>query len=202
MVIFKPIGRYVFDYNVQVSLTPAAGGISTRLFRGNSLHAPDTIVAGQPRYYDTLVGANNTNAPYNKYVVNAFRIKVFARSEATANHMFYAISAYPTVNTTAPATLAEARERPDTVVGVVSPLGSGKAMSSLVMFSKVNKILGYKDLRDVPDTQAVAGSNPADSVSVMLTCFNIDGSVANKVNFDVQLRYYSTLMRLNDVLDS
>lgn len=200
--IFPPVGNYVFDYAQSNTLSPAAGGVASQLFRGNSLFDPDaTGVGSQPRYFDTLCGANNTTAPYNDYCVYAFNIDCFIRNTSDV-HMFVSISAYLTTASSAPASLAEARERPDTIVRIVSPLGSGPATAKLSMYGNVTKIGGVKDLLDNPDFKAAYNANPAESISVIVQAWNPDGGAAKSVVIDSVLRYYSKLTQITDVADS
>ena len=57
-------------YSDQFQLTCTAGALQQYTFAMNGLYDPNLTGTGsQPRYFDTLCGANTTAAPYRAYVV-------------------------------------------------------------------------------------------------------------------------------------
>ena len=63
-------------YSDQFQLTCTAGALQQYTFAMNGLYDPNLTGTGsQPRYFDTLCGANTTAAPYRAYVVKAARMK-------------------------------------------------------------------------------------------------------------------------------
>lgn len=202
-MIFKPRQNYKFTYSQAITLTPGVGGVAANTFRGNSLFDPDATGVGgsQPRYFDTLCGSNSSNAPYGSYCVNAFKCAVFARNTG-ASHCFVSISVFRASTSSAPASLDECRERPDTILRVVSPLGSGTAVSKIEAYASNKSVLGFSDLMDSQNAVATYNASPADAVSCVVQAWNPDGSSAINIKCDVKMTYYATLFILNDVADS
>lgn len=199
--VFPTTKSVAFTYVQELDMLAGAGASVTDSFRSNSLYDPYAGgIGSQPRYYDTLVGANNTTAPYHQYAVAGVKAEAFMRN-TSANHMFVAIT-MASATTSAPTSLAEARERPDTVVRVSGPLGSANTIAKLSMYRSNGKILGYKDLMDTADMKAVYNSNPGFDGRVYITAFNPDGATSSRVKVSVKLTYYSRLFISNDVADS
>ena len=76
----SPFGRSLrtemtFAENREIPVT--AGVPYTYLYSINSLYDPNVTGTGnQPRFFDTICGANNTSAPYQQYRVYASKIEV------------------------------------------------------------------------------------------------------------------------------
>lgn len=188
-------------YNEEVVLQPNALGTATQQFSANSLFDPNvTGVGGQPRYFDTLCAANNTTAPYHRYLVHGCKATAYIRNLASV-HTFYSMTIHMATQT-APSTLPEARMRPDTVVHIIPPIGSGTATSKLTMYRSMAKIMGVKDLLDYEDAGAEYNQNPQAIAYVSIVAYNPDGGGAAITKCNVSLTYYSMFRRLNDVLNS
>lgn len=199
---FPNVKYCTLTYSEDLDLVPAALGTASNTFAANSLFDPNvTGVGGQPRYFDTLCGANNTPAPYHRYLVHGCKATAYIRNVSSANFIFVSLSMY-VGNASAPSTLREARERSDTIVRQISPLGSGPASVKISMYRSIAKILGVKDLLDDQDAGAEYNANPAALCYATIVAYNPDGAVASRVGINMQLTYYSMFRRLNDVLDS
>jgi len=200
--VFPFIKNVVFNYANEVSLLAPSGGIGVaHFYRANSLFDPDQSGIGQqPRYYDTLVGDANTNAPYFQYCVLGTKAVVYLRN-LSSNFLFVAMT-FIVPTSISPATYEEARERGDSVVTQISPQGSGPATAKLSMFRKMNQVVGVKDTLDNDRMRANWNANPTDIVNVVITAWNPDGSTSSRVNAQVQMKMYSKLMRQNDVINS
>lgn len=201
--MFPNVKQCTFTYSVDKSL--AIGPLSKTLvsFRGNSLHDPDAALGGaQPRYYDTLVGANHTDAPYNEYMVRGVRATIFARNISITRFMFVSLTICP-ATTTPPDDLAEARERSDTVVRCLSPIGSGSGQTKLSMTRWMTSLFGVADVKDVSELRAAYNANPTLEARVYVQGYNPDDTVNTQgINFNTRLSYFSTLSVKNDVIDS
>lgn len=199
--IFPPIKNIVFTFSDDQSLLPSAGSYSAYQYRANSLNDPDLSGIGRrPRYRDTFLGANNTAAPYQTYLVNACKAEAYLRSEAGV-HMMVAMTLHDNANT-APVSLSEARERPDTVMRTLAPIGAGGSMQKITMFRTMKSIFGVKDTLDDDRLRANYNAQPGRQAYVTLTVFNPDASISARVAWNMKLTYYSKLMVKNDVADS
>jgi hypothetical protein len=198
--MFPNIMSLIFNYNDSYTITVGPGNTSVKDYRANSLNDPDLAVGGgRPRYFDTFLGANNTSAPYRRYTVVG--CDAFATvSNQSAVHLYAALSMYSN-QATAPSTLQEAKERSDTVVRIIPPLG-GNSVCKLRMKRSIARILGVKDMLDNPDMKSDFNANPAALVVCRLTVFNPYSAATESYSADVSIRYDSRLFVRNDVADS
>lgn len=198
---FPMIKNFIFNYSQDIDLLPSGSGAATNIWRANGLRDPDqTGVGGQPRYFDTMVSGNDGVGPYRQYAVYGCKATVFARNQS-AVHLFVAVTICPS-STTSPSTLAEARERGDTVMRILPPIGSGTATCKVSMYRSMAKVLGLKDVMDDDRAKGDVTNNPSNPAVVYTTTFNPDGSVAARVGMNVSLRYYCKLFQKNDVAQS
>lgn len=200
-VLFPPLMNVPFTYVDDLNLSPAAGAISAYQYRGNSLFDPDLSgVGSQPRYFDTLLGASGSTAPYAQYCVLAAKAEVFLRNVSSVFMMASITMAAPGV--TVPSSLGEARERQDTVVRQIAPQGSGGSQAKLQMYRKTNSILGIKDTMDSDDAKALHNANPANPWVITIQAYNPDGLGVATIRGNIRITYYSKLSVVNDVADS
>lgn len=200
-LVFPPVGKYTFTYSDDIDLTCTPGGYAYNSFKGNGLYDPDTTGTGhQPRYFDTLLGANGGSAPYHAYSVLGAKIDLFVRNP-TSNHMFVAISMCAP-QTSVPVTLEEARERPDTVIRVIGPADSGSSTAKMSMFRSTARVLGVKDTLDLEGARAVYNADPATGWTILVTAYNPDSVATETIKVNPRISYYTRLFQLNDVADS
>lgn len=199
--LFPDIMPVTFTYSDTRLATVPTGSVTTARFRANSIYDPDISVGGnQPRYYDTLMGDNNTDAPYRRYSVLACRCVATVVNQS-ASHLYAAITMFSN-QATAPSTLDEARERSDTIVRIVPPLGSGPAVAKLVMQREIGKLLGVKDMLDNPDMKSDFNSSPVAQANVTVSVFNPYSTATEPYALSTELQYDSRLFVKNDVLSS
>lgn len=201
LAIFPPIKNYPLTYADVIDLFPAAGLGALLTFSGNSLFDPNISgVGSQPRYFDTLCGVTSGSAPYGQYCVLATKVDCFIRNVSSV-HLQFSITMCAT-GITAPSTVQEARERPDTILRTVAPLLSGGSLGKVSMYRKTNSVMGVKDTMDSPNLKALSTVSPADTWVIHIAAWNADGIVAHRMKGDIRITYYSRLSRINDVLDS
>lgn len=199
--VFPPIKRQKFTYMEDLDLLPGTASFDTVSYRGNSLWDPSVAVGGhRPRYTATFLGADGSNAPYRRYQVNAVRADVFFRNQSSVHLMCAVTMCEQSVS--APVTWQEAKERPDTITRIISPIGSGPALGKLIMFRKTKNIVGVKDILDNHDLQAEHDNDPTRQTRVIVRVFNIDSGSSARIGVSTKLTYYSKLMNLTDVADS
>lgn len=202
-IMFPSVKNCAFTFSSDKSMLVGPSSKTLVTFRANSLFDPDEALGGlQPRYYDTLVGANSSDAPYNEYMVRSVRATIYARNISITRYMFVSLTICPSTSSP-PFDLDEARERSDTIVRCIAPIGSGNGQTKLVMTRRMNTLFGVKDIQDVSELRAAYNANPALEGRIFIQGYNPDDTVNTQgVNFTTRLTYYSTLTVKNDVLNS
>lgn len=200
--LFPMSKHVVFNYFQEIGMTAATSSYSAHVFRANSLYDPDLTATGhQPRYYDTLCGADGTSAPYQSYVVKGCKSELFIRSTSTDSWLVVSMTICRD-DVTGPVTLNEARERTDTVTRNIPPLGTGSASGKLSMYRSMKNIFGVKDIEDYGAARAGYNANPTSVVRIYITVYNPDSGASESCDVGMKLTYYSKLFTRNDVQTS
>jgi len=199
--IFPPVKNVKFTYVSDKTLLAAVGDTDGDTYRVNSLFDPDAAIGGlQPRYYDTLLGATGTTAPYQRYTVLAAKVESWVRN-LSANFMYVSLTMCNN-QITPPSTIVEARERQDTILRLVPPLGSGSPTGKLMMYRRIKDMFGVADVKDNADLKAYYNASPVQSAVAVIIAYNMDGTVSNRMNHNTRITFYSQLSIVNDVADS
>jgi len=192
-----------FSYSSNFTLASLAGTPDTHLFSTNSLYDPDVTGTGiQPRYYDTLVGANNATQPYRSYRVYTSKItvEVINVNDSIGDRGFIGIGCFPS-SVTNPTTLAEMRERADyktKYVGIYT--GRDMCKFSRSMSNKI--IFGIKDMKDDEETAAIFSTSPVKEGRWAVTYFPADESSSGAVRILCKIVWRCQLFTRNDVANS
>lgn len=190
----------------QYVLNSTAGGISSaQVFRLNSLFDPDySGVGAQPRYFDTLVGADSTTAPYNKYTVMGCKY-IVKFMNTTAGLPVYAITSLRPAGIGAPASLDEAKERRYCQVKTVPSTGAAVKPTVISGYISIAKLFGLDRKAIVQDDNDLYGAayNASPSRVGYLDIFSQAVGNNNTVTqVDVTLIFYCRLRLQNDVANS
>ena len=121
-------------YSDQFQLTCTAGALQQYTFAMNGLYDPNLTGTGsQPRYFDTLCGANTTAAPYRAYVVKAARMKVMAYAQGPDSAGIPSVVAISGIagTSTGPSTVTEQMQRNDTNYRLLSYYAGGKPIATV-----------------------------------------------------------------------
>lgn len=203
----SPFGRSLrteMTYTTSVALT-AIGDPNTYLFSINSLYDPDVTGTGnQPRFFDTLCGANNGTAPFNAYRVYGSKIKVTlipTGSDSTAMRGLLGIGLYP-ITATAPTTLAEMLARSDYKTKFVGYWAGGTDHATLTRKCVNSEFFDVKDLTSDPNKGALYNANPADTGRWGVSYAPYDGSSTRTCHLFVKIVYDCEFFARNDVADS
>lgn len=179
-------------------------------FRGNSMYDPDfTGVGSQPRWYDTLVGGNDTAAPYNQCTVLASKITICIWQDptltGTSGSTAGIVSVLPRSGTsTPPSTIKEMQER---AFVRWKNVGNANSHSPLVLksYCKTKALYtGFTPLANADFTSSYNG-NPSRQWYWDIQCVNIiTGTGINLFScyFTARIKYYCMLSQLNDVANS
>jgi len=195
---FPPTLWTIFNYDVHTNLDTTATSVVE--LRANSLYDPEVAAGGgQPRYLDTLLGADGTTAPYYNYRVHSFKLET-----TICNTQQWPIAVSVTVNRSTvgyPSSLQEAKERGDTVVRYFGPQNS-QPIGKITLQGKIKNYLGVKDLMDVPASASAYNNNPSEQVYATIRLWAMDRVSNVSAVSDTRVTYFSQLYTLNDVLDS
>jgi len=205
----SPFGRTFktqITYAENITITSTAGIPYNYLFSVNGLYDPNITGTGtQPRYFDTLCGANNSNAPFYNYRVLGSRISIEAMptgSDAMTMRGFVGIGLY---NTTAsgPTTLMELRERQDYKIKYMGYWYSNNSMCRIARKSgSLAKLFGVKDIMDNVNTAGDYGSNPGTEARWAITFVPFDESSTRSISCLVKIIYDVVFFNRNDVANS
>lgn len=194
--------QITFADNVTLTATGTPG---TYLYSFNGLYDPNvTGTGGQPRYLDTLCGANNGTAPYYNYRVFASKINVMAFPTGTDAMVMRGYLGVGLYNTTAtgPATLAEMRARGDYKVRFINYWYASNALAHIKRYSKVKSLFDIKDVKDDNDLVGDFTANPAKAGRWAITWAPYDEVSTRTISMLVKITYYVTFFNRNDVADS
>lgn len=189
-------------YGDSYNLDSAASYIQQ--FRMNSLYDPDfTLTGGQPRYYDTLCGADGSTAPYLMYRVHSYNVVVYVNTtSAIPTAVSFTIHSS---DISPPASLQEAYERVnDTKIVRLGALTGSDTLKVLKISGRVKDILGCKDLADISGTGVNYNANPASPNLIYgtLRLWSISGATPYTATVDTKIMFHSQFYKLNDVADS
>jgi len=193
-----------FTHASSVVISAPLGAIGTQLYSSNSLVDPDvTGVGGQPRFFDTLVGANATDAPYNSYRVYASKITVEAitTTDSISARGFLGLGFFSSAGTPA-STIQEMRERRDYKTKFMGIYTGGRELVRMSS-KKANKyIFGIKDMKDDEETAAAYNANPVKAGRWAISYGTFDAGSTATIRCLVKITYFCTLFTMNDVRDS
>jgi hypothetical protein len=208
-VVFPNKLRKTFTTSGNTTLTGDGVGIApvTYTVSANSLFDPDYTGTGHsPRYYDTLVGAASSNAPYGKYNVESARLRVeFVNSGSAAAALGdVGIFARPATVTT----LDTSWEMYESENAVAMPLGSGYSDNGIrtlcVEIDKrlMAKLQNSKDILDDVDNMGVYNGDPGMEILFDMMFIPYLVSSTNLVYLRWTLEQDAVLWTLNETVDS
>jgi len=198
---FPPELHTVMSYSETNLLSSTLGTNANYTIRMNGPFDPNQTGTGsQPRYYDTLLGASDTSAPYGRYCVYSAEIQATFALTVTGASSQAIVYLFPKGSTqTDPTTYKELMERAEAISTILSNPGA-KGVGTLRMHQRVQPWVARQMYDDglwaaynaVPTTQAyyVLGVTPLDGTS-SITC---------SVNWTIT--YHLKLGQMNDVSDS
>lgn len=208
-LVFPNRLRKTFTTSGNTTLSGDGTGIVPPVYTisANSLFDPDYSGSGHsPRYYDTLVGASSSNAPYGKYnVVNAkLRVEFVNSGSAAAALSDCGVFVRPATVSTLD-TSWEMYESPN---AVALPLGSGysdngiRTLAVEIDSKLMAKLQNSKDLLDDVDNMGVYNGDPGMEILIDMYCIPLLASSTNLVYVRWVLEQTAELFTLNETVDS
>jgi hypothetical protein len=178
----------------------ASGFFKVRSFRINGPYDPDlTGVGGQPKYYDTLLGADGTKIPYSSYcVLNAkISVRVLALQEDVASLAEVVIYAHD--DSRNQITASEVfREMPNAIVRTVGIPSSTRGLVEFAMDVDVASLSGIRDLLDSSDMRSLYSTIPSRRFDWDLAVKMYQTSASTvSYSYDVRIDYDMVCLGLN-----
>lgn len=202
---FPPNLKTVFSYTETINAAQTVGGVPITIqYRANGLYDPRVAAGGiQPRYYDSLLGADGGTAPYSRYRVFATAIKVtcFNLNTSVGGGSVFVAVIPSRSGVSTPSTVDEMAERPYCKQKALAPVPSWKP-PSIKHFCKIKTHLGVKDLADVSASAALHSNVPNEEVYWNISLCAVDPTSTASVRYQISITYYTQLYTLADVADS
>lgn len=196
---FKRDYYCTLKYNDTFILSSTLGSTAVQIYSLNSLFDTDvTGVGHQPRYYDTLCGADGGSAPYGSYRVITATVSVrFMNNNASTNSIGY-VGMRPRLPTaTLTSSVAYPNELPHvsyTMLNVSTGMSNYKVMKRTF---KMSTIIGCKDIKDNEDSSAAYNASPVQQVYLDLFYFPRDAATSATIQCDIFLHYNVQFFDLN-----
>lgn len=195
-----------FRYQDLVQMSNLAAAPGQLAYAINSVYDPYNPLGGhQPRYLDTLLGADNTSAPYNKYRVYGMKIKATLWNPNTSGNtcgVFYMHARDAAGQALGSPATIDLYEVPNTVSANYGPINSKKGIVSLTKYWNVKSLHGVKDVADDDGLAGTYATNPADLYLVDVGYQPLDQTVATNVQVQIRIKYYVQLFEQNFPLAS
>jgi len=178
-------------YNTTFSLASVVGSTAVNVFRLNSLFDPDETNAGhQPRFFDTLCGADTTSAPYGKYRVVSAKIKVqFMNTNSSVTSIGYTGVHIRSDDSAVITSDLYVPELPNTSYKMMNVSTGISNFQKVQRTVSMKKILGVKDMKDAENTAAAYNQSPADVVYADVFYYPRDQSSSPTIYCDCMIEF-------------
>lgn len=182
----------------------AAGTVANYQYCINDIFDPNfTGAGGQPKYFDTLLGATGGSAPYRLFKVHAAKIKAtfYSYTGSTVSD----VMAYVGVQSSS--TTSEAPQDMEDILTqeYVSHRPQGQTQNSrpitITKFCKVKRLFGFTNLDDL-NFQGSNSASPSTRCLFNVGFLSVDSTAVGVMNLVVQIKYFVELSGLNQVADS
>jgi len=188
--------------DLPVAFSATAVPVDT-IYRANGAYDPVYAMGGgQPRFYDTMLGADGTGAPYYRYTVESCDVQATLTSASGSSTGAHMLVGYRSYDVAAPTTLEDCREFGYKEVN----LGYGSGAPSVVTLKTkgdIAKILG-KSVQAVQDDDtfsATYNTTPAEEVDIDVVVAPI-ASTTVTYYLSIVLTYHMVCHQLNHVAAS
>lgn len=189
--------KLVYDSYVSLSQT-SPGSPLGYAFRLNSLYDPDYSGRGEyPMYFRQLCNQRGY-APYERYRVNACKVKIQCFPRTSTSTSANALIAFTAGRTIYPAkNIHELHSRPNTKITYVTGTGSQK-VKNFNHYFKIAPMLGMKTGRESYQNTGDYNHSPSEVVFGLLYLCAIDPDSQATVDFHVTLEFYCDFYNLNE----
>lgn len=176
---------------------------TSQQFRLNSLFDPEVAIGGgQPRYFDTFCGGNDTSAPYYRYHVFAAKVIVKFWNNSDTSGLI-ACGWWPSGNSSEPTAPAEILERKSFKWDHLTALSGSAGQKTISFYVPIHVAYGFSRQRVRDDSQFNAAYNASPTQVLNCSVMWFPDVVAEKtVNFSIKIIYYAKFSTLNDISNS
>lgn len=198
---FPPELHTVFSYSETNVLSSSLGANANYTIRMNGPYDPNQTASGtQPRYWDTLLGATDTAAPYSRYCVYSAEIQATFALTVTGATTPTICYLFPKGATqTDPSNYKELMERAEAISTVLSNPGA-RGVGTLRMHQRVQPWVARAMFDD--GLWALYNAVPSQQAYFVLGIVPMDGSTSITCNVNWTITYHLKLGQMNDVADS
>jgi len=193
-----------FTYADNITITSTVGAVYNYLYSTNSLYDPNVTGTGdQPRFFDTLVGANSSSAPYQSYRVLSSKITIEAidLTDSINARGFVGVGVFPST-VTGPSSLAELRARKDFITKYMGIYTGGKELCTVTRYQDNKTLFGIKDMKDDEETAALYNAPPTKGGRWCISYVPFNETSTAIIHVLVKITYYCQLFNRNDVSNS
>lgn len=191
-------------YNFNSSILSTNGGLGIHTFNLNSLFRPEVTTGGtsQPRFFDTLFGANGFAYPYQGYRVYGAKVNVRFYSDASSTSKL-SIGARDDNITSAPGTIMECDERSMYSTKILGSNAGGPSVIYMNRYYDMSKLAGVsrRQYMDDDDYRGTYGTNPAERMVLDIMNCGVNGQTRT-IYYDLRIVFYTVCLYGNDVADS
>jgi len=205
---FGPTMNTNLKYGDNIALTHTVGSIGIVTYRLNSLYDVDQTGGGhQPRYYDTLCGADAGTAPYEQYLVKGARYSVkFVNTNSAGGSIGY-VACRVRSGTSDALTTADfqaLQEMPLCKYKIIQTHDGAGNMQTISGSVSIAKVLGVKNITDLEEARMTYTASPGSTESVYLDIMYmpLDGSTSATIRAIPELTYFVQFSELNKVAQS
>lgn len=186
----------------------ATGTPKTVFMNGNDMYDPDPAIGGnQPRWYDTFLGAPQTNAPYGRYQVNASKITVTIWQDPKLTGTTGSVDGICTLMPAAagtssglfPTNFTQMREAQNVRIKYVGNANSSKPLT-LKHFAKTKALWQCKSINDNTDFSGAFNTSPNNKFTWAFQICNVNSGAGIDLFscwYSIKVKYYAKLWLLN-----
>lgn len=183
-----------------VQAISAASQFSVRTFRANGPYDPDETGTGyQPKYYSTLLGADNSLIPYSSYVVKNATLSLRCKTLVEDVGAIGEVIIYARDANRSQITIDEVfREMPNSIVRAIGLPNSPQGLVEMAMKVDISALLGVDDVLDVSVLKSAYNTIPSKRAAfdVAVKMAATSGSEVD-YEFDVRIDYDLYCLDLN-----
>lgn len=173
-----------------------------RVMRANGPYDPEySVGGGQPRFYDTLLGADSASAPYHTYTVYGCKVDATIQTaNGTAVHWYVG---FRDANASGPTSIKQAIETRGYKVKHMAEHQGGPSVQRMSMYVPINRVVGKskRAIMDDDNYSSEYNTTPASEVLCDIGCAPVASSTSTYY-ITIKITYYMKCWNLNNVDDS
>lgn len=182
----------------------SAGTVANYQYCINDIYDPNyTGAGGQPKYFDTLLGASGGSAPYTNFKVHGAKIKVtfYSYTASTVSDVECFVGLQPSTSISmVPTDMEDILTTPYLIHRAQGQTQNSRPIT-ISKYVKVKNVVGFKDLDDTV-FQGAQNASPSYRALFNVGFLSVDGTAQGVMNIVVQIKYFVELSSVNKPADS